>query len=43
MVIFVLETIVLPILFVWALFGIGRSAFEAPTLRMVRENNDSSR
>jgi hypothetical protein len=34
MVVFVLETIVLPILFIWALFGIGRSAFEMPTLRM---------
>ncbi|GHU28072.1 hypothetical protein AGMMS50256_09360 [Betaproteobacteria bacterium] len=32
--IFVLETIVLPILFIWALFGIGRSVFETPPLRM---------
>jgi hypothetical protein len=31
---FVLETIILPIFFIWALFSIGRSLFEMPTLRM---------
>jgi hypothetical protein len=30
MVIFVLETIVLPIFFIWALFSVGRSVFETP-------------
>jgi hypothetical protein len=34
MVIFVLETIVLPILFIWVLFSIARSAFEMPGLRV---------
>jgi hypothetical protein len=33
MVIFVLETIVLPIFFIWALFSVGRNVFEAPASR----------
>jgi hypothetical protein len=34
MVIFVLETIILPIFFVWGLFCIARSAFQGPVLRV---------
>jgi hypothetical protein len=37
MVIFVLETIVLPIFFVWALFGVGRSVFETPAAPAERD------
>jgi hypothetical protein len=33
MVIFVLETIILPVFFIWALFSVSRSVFEAPAPR----------
>ena len=35
MAIFVLQTIVLPVFFIWVLLSVGRGAFEMPTLRKV--------